>query len=169
MIQGLETSLRAGAVPQPPQLRPAPAAAAPVATAPQPSLDEVAARTIVAGKLEADKTVNSGDGTTIPLVAAAPASEVAVERSTDKKVDGGIGSAVPPAVQPTAAQVSPTPAAVPSEDPLAEAKRLVQDEIKREFAAIMAAGTARAGEAAALATRRVMERHGLQRTAVQRG
>lgn len=36
----------------------------------------------------------------------------------------------------------------------------MQEEIKHEFADIMAAGTARAGEAAALATRRVMERHG---------
>ncbi|CAL4933631.1 unnamed protein product [Urochloa decumbens] len=87
--------------------------------------------------------------------------------------------AVPPAVQPAAppaaaAQVSAaavvaTKAAAPPEDPLAEAKSRAQEEIRREFTAIMAAGTARAGEAAALAMRRVMERHGLQRAAAQRG
>ncbi|KAL0927587.1 hypothetical protein M5K25_001772 [Dendrobium thyrsiflorum] len=45
-------------------------------------------------------------------------------------------------------------------DPLGEARSRVQEEITREFAAIMATGTLRASEAAALATRRVMERHG---------
>jgi desumoylating isopeptidase 1 len=170
MIQGLEASLRAGAVPQPSQFRPAPAAAA--TTTRQPLSDEVAARATGASKQEADKTVGRGNGSTLPPAAPAPAAsaaqpssdEVVVERSTDNKAgNNGSGSAVPPAVQPAAAQASPTPAAVDSEDPLAEAKRRVQEEIKREFAAIMATGTARAGEAAALATRRVMERHGVQR------
>jgi len=72
----------------------------------------------------------------------------------------------------SAAPTVPTKLAAPPADPLAAAKSRVQEEIKREFAAIMAAGTARAGEAAALATRRVMERHGLQRAAAaaaQRG
>lgn len=45
-------------------------------------------------------------------------------------------------------------------DPLGDARNKVQDEIIKEFAAIMATGTMRASEAAALATRRVMERHG---------
>ncbi|PKA59223.1 DeSI-like protein [Apostasia shenzhenica] len=45
-------------------------------------------------------------------------------------------------------------------DPLSEARSRIQEEITREFAAIMATGTLRASEAAALATRRVMERHG---------
>ncbi|CAL4917129.1 unnamed protein product [Urochloa decumbens] len=97
---------------------------------------------------------------------------------TDADNDGS--PAFPPAVQPTAplaaaAQVSAaaaavaTKAAAPPEDPLAEAKSLAQEEIRREFAAIMAAGTSQAGEAAALAMRRVMERHGLQRAVAQRG
>jgi desumoylating isopeptidase 1 len=166
MIQGLETSLRAGAVPQPAQFRPAPAAAA---ATPQPLSDGVAARATGASKPEADKTVDRGNGSTLAPVAPAPAAstaqpssdEVVVERSTDNKAAGNNGSGS--AVQPAAAQESPTPAAKASEDPLAEAKRRVQEEIKREFAAIMATGTARAGEAAALATRRVMERHGVQR------
>lgn len=52
-------------------------------------------------------------------------------------------------------------------DPLGEARSRVQEEITREFAAIMATGTLRASEAAALATRRVMERHGQLNAAVQ--
>jgi len=45
-------------------------------------------------------------------------------------------------------------------DPMGDARIKVQEEITREFAAIMATGTLRASEAAALATRRVMEKHG---------
>ena len=152
MIQGLETSLRAGAVPQPPQIRPA---AAPIAAAPaaatQSSAHDVEARSPAADDPEAGKTPGNGDD------------------------DGSTVVPLPPVVQPAAApaaaaQVSAAPAVVSTEaaappDPLAEAKSRVQEEIRREFAAIMAAGTARAGEAAALATRRVMERHGQQRAA----
>ncbi|RCV42546.1 hypothetical protein SEVIR_9G224600v4 [Setaria viridis] len=154
MIQGLETSLRAGAVPQPPQIRSAPA---PVATATMtpPSADDVEQRSTAAADKPDEETAGNGS-------------------------DNG-STAVPPAVEPAAppaaaTQVSAAPAAAVETkaappDPLAEAKSRVQEEIKREFAAIMAAGAARPGEAAALATRRVMERHGLQRAAVsaQRG
>lgn len=158
MIQGLETSLRAGAVPQPPQFTPPPAPAATATTKTQPSsTDDLEPRSTAAGKQEASNTAGN---------------------------DNDELTAVPPAVQPAAAaapapagtQVNATPPVVPtktaSPDPLTEAKSRVQEEIKREFAAIMATGTARAGEAAALATRRVMERHGLQRAAAvaaQRG
>ncbi|KAK7255939.1 hypothetical protein RIF29_29368 [Crotalaria pallida] len=45
-------------------------------------------------------------------------------------------------------------------DPLGDARGKVQDEIIKEFAAIMATGTMRASEAAALATKRVMQRYG---------
>lgn len=45
-------------------------------------------------------------------------------------------------------------------DLLGEARTQVQEEITKEFAALMAEGRLRASEAAALATRRVMERHG---------
>ncbi|KAI3990830.1 hypothetical protein MKX01_011738 [Papaver californicum] len=51
-------------------------------------------------------------------------------------------------------------------DPLGDARSKVQEEITAEFAAIMAPRTLRASEAAALATRRVMERHGLANNAV---
>ena len=47
-----------------------------------------------------------------------------------------------------------------ADDPMGDARSKVQEEITREFAAIMATGTLRASEAAALATRRVMEKHG---------
>lgn len=46
------------------------------------------------------------------------------------------------------------------DDPLGEVRGRVQEEICKEFAAIMATGTLQASEAAALATRRVMQRHG---------
>ncbi|XP_058755535.1 uncharacterized protein LOC131628725 [Vicia villosa] len=61
-----------------------------------------------------------------------------------------------------AVPASEKPAAVSNGvvDPLGDARNKVQDEIIKEFAAIMATGTMRASEAAALATRRVMERHG---------
>lgn len=45
-------------------------------------------------------------------------------------------------------------------DPLGDARSKVQEEIGREFAAIMATGTLRASEAAALATKRVMQKYG---------
>ncbi|KAM5563126.1 desumoylating isopeptidase 1 [Rosa sericea] len=45
-------------------------------------------------------------------------------------------------------------------DPLGDARSKVQEEIAAEFAALMASGTLRASEAAALATRKVMERYG---------
>ncbi|XP_066386400.1 uncharacterized protein [Miscanthus floridulus] len=159
MIQGLETSLGAGAVPQPPQFSPAPAPVG-ATTVTRPLTNDVVPRstTTAAAKLEAAKTADSGsanDSTAVPPAvqpAAAPAAATAEVSS--------------------AAPTVSTKLAAPPPDPLAAAKSRVQEEIKREFAAIMAAGTARAGEAAALATRRVMERHGLQRAAAaaaQRG
>lgn len=45
-------------------------------------------------------------------------------------------------------------------DPLGDARNRVQEEISMEFASIMASGTLRASEAAALATKRVMQRYG---------
>lgn len=73
--------------------------------------------------------------------------------------------AIPTAVQPAAVEEKAAPAA----DPLGDARSRVQDEITKEFAAIMASGTLRASEAAVLATRRVMERHGRLDTSMQQG
>ncbi|XP_078173794.1 uncharacterized protein LOC144567519 isoform X2 [Carex rostrata] len=64
-------------------------------------------------------------------------------------------SPVPPAVKP-ASETEPKEI----KDPLGDVRSRVQEEITKEFQAIMATGTLRASEAAALATRRVMERHG---------
>nr|CAB3499413.1 unnamed protein product [Digitaria exilis] len=204
MIQGLDTSLRAGAVPQPPQLRPTPsqgAIAATTATATQPSANGVEARSTAADKPENGKTADNGVDKSKPEDGETPDNGATLTRPSADNVDQGLAAAgtpeegqtagngddddngstaVPPSVQSpapptTAAQVSAVPAVVATKasppDPLAEAKSRVQEEIRREFAAIMAAGTARPGEAAALATRRVMERHGLRRAAVaaQRG
>lgn len=83
--------------------------------------------------------------------------------STTKEVRGKEDSSS----QKTATAVSPSPSAKPSSDnavtaadPLGDARNKVQDEIIKEFAAIMATGTMRASEAATLATRRVMQRYG---------
>ena len=46
------------------------------------------------------------------------------------------------------------------EDRLKDAREKVREEITREFAALMTSGSLPASEAAALAARRVMERHG---------
>lgn len=45
-------------------------------------------------------------------------------------------------------------------DPLGDSRNKVQQEIMKEFTALMASGTIHASEAAALAARRVMQRHG---------
>lgn len=63
-------------------------------------------------------------------------------------------------VSKEAAAPAPAPSPAPTADPLGSARGKVQEEVMREFAAIMASGTLRASEAAALAMRRVMERHG---------
>ncbi|KAF3328074.1 desumoylating isopeptidase 1 [Carex littledalei] len=71
-------------------------------------------------------------------------------------------SPVPPVVKPSSESE-------PKEikDPLGDVRSRVQEEITKEFQAIMATGTLRASEAAALATRRVMERHGRLNVSMQ--
>ncbi|CAL9089181.1 unnamed protein product [Musa textilis] len=109
------------------------------------------------------------------VTAAMPAAPRASVQDTGKDVNSGIspakvpdsGNVVPPAAQPASAsgeENSPV-----AGDPLGEARNRVQEEIAREFTAIMATGTLRASEAAALAARRVMERHGLVNAPMQRG
>ncbi|XP_076928926.1 uncharacterized protein LOC143593065 [Bidens hawaiensis] len=48
----------------------------------------------------------------------------------------------------------------PMLDPLGSATSMLQQEIAKEFAALRAAGTMSPSEAAALATKNVMQRHG---------
>lgn len=113
MIQNLETTLRAGVVPQAPQFKPSP--------------------------------VN-----TIPQV-----SKKVDNKSSETKVSQE--NVVPPAIVPAGTSEEKQ---VVADDPLGDARSKVQEEIGREFAAIMASGTLRASEAAALATKKVMQKYG---------
>lgn len=103
MIQNLETTLKAGAVPQVPQFRP---------------------------------------GQQSPEISVVKAEEQASKAENPRSLENPVPSSVKPA------------------DPLGDARSKVQEEIGREFAALMATGTLRASEAAALATRRVMQKYG---------
>ncbi|OEL18493.1 Desumoylating isopeptidase 1, partial [Dichanthelium oligosanthes] len=89
--------------------------------------------------------------------APAPEKAAAAPSSTAAKREVPAPSAV---AAENVGKELPAPAPVPAADPLGNARGKVQEEVMREFAAIMASGTLRASEAAALAMRRVMERHG---------
>ncbi|KAK8532452.1 hypothetical protein V6N13_131781 [Hibiscus sabdariffa] len=121
MIQNLETTLRAGAVPQVPQFRQSVSA--------QPSAANVD---------------SSSDNAERDEVKAEEQPNHAEAKTLEK----------------TIASAKPTGAEEKSTDPLGDARAKVQEEISREFATIMAAGTLRASEAAALATRKVMQKYG---------
>ncbi|CAM0956835.1 unnamed protein product [Alopecurus aequalis] len=223
MIQGLETTLRAGAAPQPYQFVPAPAAAMqtqpssdsiqiqlkaidagktgdgkktedgnaiiPPAAQPtqaaakqaQPSLNSVKSqsRSISADKTSIEKAMDEDSGIISPTAQHTPATAKQTEPSSNsiqiQTTEDESGVIIPPAVKPldpvagaaVVAQVSEMASECP--DPLGKVKNQVQEQIKLEFAAIMATGATKAGEAAALAMRRVMERHGLRRTATMQG
>ncbi|KAK6940542.1 PPPDE peptidase domain, partial [Dillenia turbinata] len=131
MIQQLESTLRVGAVPQAPQFRPSPLSQPP--------------QSLSSAKIEPSTEKNN-------------AVKSGVQQSNPKEPEV-TEKEVPPAVKPVGTpDKSPSKGAVV--DPLGDARSKVQDEISREFAAIMATGTLRASEAAALATRRVMQRYG---------
>ncbi|GAA0163545.1 cysteine protease [Lithospermum erythrorhizon] len=125
MIQQLEATLRAGAVPQTPQFRPAP-----LASVSQPPIN-------------VKKTTSSNNG---------GETKVTPEETPGTKT-------APPAEEAAGAQKKSSGIAVAG-DPMGDARSQIQEEIMKEFAAIMATGTLRASEAAALATKRVMQRHG---------
>ncbi|KAL3828136.1 hypothetical protein ACJIZ3_016938 [Penstemon smallii] len=126
MIQQLETTLRAGAVPQAPQFRPAAVAQS----------IQTASTTIKSG--------NAGNALTSKAESTGN-SEQPIERKP-----------VPPSSKAQEKQSDKTAA----RDPLGDARSKIQEEIGKEFAAIMATGTLRESEAAALAVRRVMQRYG---------
>ncbi|KAH1106072.1 hypothetical protein J1N35_009840 [Gossypium stocksii] len=131
MIQNLETTLRAGAVPQVPQFKPSVSA--------QPSQPSSA-------------SVNSSSDTT-------KKDEVSSKVKADQQPNHAETDKTTSSVKPTGAQEK-LAASGAATDPLGDARAKVQEEISREFAAIMAAGTLRASEAAALATRKVMQKYG---------
>ncbi|XP_010448096.1 PREDICTED: desumoylating isopeptidase 1 [Camelina sativa] len=121
MLQGLETTLKAGAVPQVPQFTPQPQ----TQTQPQPF-----------GAFSKDAG---------PKIESLKPEEGNTSAATVK---------VPPVVPPSASEEKV------KEDPLGDARTKIQEEITREFAALMAQGTLRASEAAAMATKRVMQKYG---------
>ncbi|CAA6655316.1 unnamed protein product [Spirodela intermedia] len=127
MIQQLETTLRAGAVPQAPQFRPA--ALARRADNTSTSTKE--------GRKDATGATPPGASSNSKVESSSP--------SKDVKQSASSGGALPAAA---------------AADPLGDARSRVQEEITKEFVALMASGTLRASEAAALATRRVMQRYG---------
>ncbi|KAJ6729089.1 DESUMOYLATING ISOPEPTIDASE [Salix viminalis] len=140
MIQNLESTLRAGAVPQVPQFRP-------------PSAQSSQTATVNVNKSSAS----------LP----SPSTKVIVkEANVEVKSDGvkpkepvTSGTLAPHDVKSAEAKGKTSVNGITA-DPLGDARNKVQEEISREFAAIMASGSFRAGEAAALATKRVMQRYG---------
>ncbi|KAL0371191.1 UNVERIFIED_CONTAM: Desumoylating isopeptidase 1 [Sesamum angustifolium] len=128
MIQQLETTLRAGAVPQAPQFRPS--------TVAQSNQTASAVKLTHRGNAQSTKTKDK-DVDNRPRTESSR-NKVGHKKQSDNAVAG---------------------------DPLGDARNRVQEEISSEFAAIMATGTLRASEAAALATRRVMQRYGHMNTA----
>ncbi|XP_071723316.1 uncharacterized protein [Rutidosis leptorrhynchoides] len=126
MLQNLETTLKAGAVPQAPQFIPT------SASRPSQPLSS-ASRSIPSLAQAKEKETKSEEAKKSDLLPAAKLVEAGREPSSN-------GTSVV--------------------DPLGDARNKVQEEIGREFAAIMASGTLRASEAAALATRKVMQRYG---------
>ncbi|KAJ3682371.1 hypothetical protein LUZ60_014944 [Juncus effusus] len=97
--------------------------------------------------------------TTMRSGAVPQAPQFVPNPNSTRSVENGTGTGtVPPAVEPVP---EPVPVQKPVlGDPLGEARIKVQAEITQEFKAIMASGTIQASEAAAMATRRVMEKHG---------
>ncbi|KAL0461025.1 UNVERIFIED_CONTAM: Desumoylating isopeptidase 1 [Sesamum latifolium] len=138
MIQQLESTLRAGAVPQAPQFRPS----------------------AVASSIQTGNTTNKSATATNAQSTKTKGEDFDRKSKTESmgQTEKKIGSPSCDALE------KPSGNAVPK-DPLGDARSKVQQEISSEFAAIMATGTLRASEAAALATRRVMQRYGHMNTA----
>ncbi|XP_058101505.1 uncharacterized protein LOC131245811 isoform X2 [Magnolia sinica] len=156
MIQQLEMTLRQGAVPQAPQFRPS------ATTQPPQRKTTVSAPKASGGSNTSAKDApkNNNDGK--PADSSSHASDTG--NASEKKL---LDRNVPPAVKP--AEVQEKKVNGVAVDPLGDARNRVQEEICKEFAAIMATETLHASEAAALATRRVMERHGRTNVPVTRG
>ncbi|KAK7338919.1 hypothetical protein VNO77_19553 [Canavalia gladiata] len=138
MIQNLETTLKSGGVPQVPQFRPS--------------------TTMTSSPTASGNTQKNSNSTN-------SSTERSLSREVDKEVKSKedntetAENAVSPSVKPAGELQKSSPNGVIA-DPLGDARNKVQDEIVKEFAAIMATGTMRASEAAALATKRVMQRYG---------
>jgi len=130
MIQQMEATLRAGAVPQAPQFRPS--MMAPVSESSVARLDQLI-RT-------------NDDVERISKLESTSCGEQQNERN----------NVISPASDPQETISNNGPVV----DLLGDARSKVQEEISSEFAALMATGTLGASEAAALATKKVMQRYG---------
>lgn len=93
-----------------------------------------------------------------PSSVAQPVPTASIGSSNSRKEAVKADEAKP--VEKAMAAGSTQPNANGVADPLGDARSKVQEEIGREFAAIMATGTLRASEAAALATKKVMQKYG---------
>ncbi|XP_031278299.1 desumoylating isopeptidase 1 [Pistacia vera] len=145
MIQNLEATLKAGAVPQVPQFRPPLAQSSPSPSGTTATVNKASSSP---STLSVQKTLREADGKVKPE-----------EQPTRSEEPKSLDNAVPPAVKPVEAQEKSSVNGV-AEDPLGDARSKVQEEIGREFAAIMATGRLRASEAAALAMKKVMQKYG---------
>ncbi|KAA8543474.1 hypothetical protein F0562_021031 [Nyssa sinensis] len=134
VIQQLETTLRSGAVPRAPQFR----------TSPLAQLSQTTSSVSNSGSIR-DKSKGE-------VIESKVKSKVQHAKDGEPKTPDN-------RVSPAAAEGKSYVNGVTG-DPLGDARSKVLDEINSEFAAIMATGTLRASEAAALATRRVMQRYG---------
>lgn len=139
MIQNLETTLKAGAVPQVPQFRPP--------SSVQSSLSSSATTATM------DKAFSSPSSPTVQKTQREAGGKLKTEGQPSMPEPKSLDNAVPPAVKPVEALNEV------AEDPLGDARSKVQEEIGREFAAIMATGTLRASEAAAVAMKKVMQKY----------
>ncbi|KAH7424836.1 hypothetical protein KP509_11G027300 [Ceratopteris richardii] len=139
MIQQFETILKYGGVPQVPHV---------VGESEVPT--------------QIDKAVNDS-------VVASQSSKAEdrqlLQRTSENSSVTASGSQVPFPSTSVPQQVQQVKAPEKTTDELNEARARVQEEITREFAALMAQGQLRASEAAALAARKVIERHGRSRLA----
>ncbi|CAI5929143.1 unnamed protein product [Closterium sp. NIES-65] len=184
LLQQLETTLKYGAAPRAPFPAPSPISGSPSYSIPAQLLHPPP--TSVPAPTTPDAALNPSSA--LPAVGAAAAGAAAVAFRT--QCDGGVdarqmgakgqsdasdaaertstpaaapATSTAPAIASASASASPSASAAASAAGSAEAraKEAVHAEIRREFAALMAAGGLAASEAAAAAVRRVVARHGL--------
>lgn len=117
-----------------------------------------------------DNTLRSG---AVPQAAAQfTPSPTLAQPTTNKPPSGKSDNQTTEAKNVTVKPAAAAAAAIGKQSSLSagDARAKVQEEITREFEAIMATGTLRASEAAALATRRIMQKHGhLKSTSMSQG
>lgn len=141
--------MKAGAVPQVPQFRP------PALVQSSPSLSVESVK-----KSSGSSPSPSMEQKNVREAASLVKTEEQPTKSEELKK---LADSVPPAIKPAEENSRANGVA---EDPLGDSRKKVQEEINREFAAIMATGTLRASEAAALAMKKVMQKYGQMNVAM---